>query len=100
MRGLYDYRVRFQRLVSQIALRRLVDRDLAHAETIVAALRLYASTNAHDHERLRAKIAIRAYEAAGEDETELRKIARTLRAALASRKRLAADPRNPDPLDT
>ncbi len=89
MRALYDYRVRFQRPASQIALRRLIDRDLTHAETIAAALRWYAST--HNHERSRAEAAIRDYDAAAGDETELRKAARKLRAALASRKRMVAD---------
>ena len=91
MRALYDYRVRFQRPASQIALGRLIDRDLTHAETIAAALRWYASTGTHNHKRIRTEAAIRDYDAAAGDETELRKIARKLRAALASRKRTVAD---------
>jgi len=91
MRALYDYRVRLQRPASQIALRRLIDRELTHSETIGAALRWYASTSAHNHERLRAEAAIRDIEAAAGDETELGKIARKLRAALVSRKRSVAD---------
>ena len=91
MRALYDYRVRFQRPASQIALGRLIDRDLTHAEIISAALRWYASTSPNNHERIRALAASRDYDAAAGDETELRKAARKLRAALASRKRMVAD---------
>jgi hypothetical protein len=99
-RALYDYRVRLQRPASQIALSRLIDLDLTHAETIVLALRFYASTGTHNHERIRAETAIRDFEAAAGDETELRKIARKLRAALASRKRMVADPRSANPHST
>ena len=91
MRALYDYRVGFQRPASQMALRRLIDRELTHAETIAAALRWYASSHAHDSERGRAEAAIRDIQAAAGDETELHKIARKLRAALTSRKRAIAD---------
>ena len=100
MRALYDYRVRFQRPASQMALRRLIDRELTHSETIVAALRWYASTSIHNQQRTRAEAAIRDIEAAAGDQNELGKIARKLRAALASRKRIVADLHTADLHDT
>ncbi len=100
MRALHDYRVRFQRPASQIALSRLIDFELTHVDTIVLALRWYASTGPHIHTRIRAETAIRDYEAAAGDETELRKIARKLRAALASRKRMVADSQRANPQST
>jgi len=87
MPSLYDYKVSLQHPATQLALKRLIDRELAHRETIAEALRGAAIMVLNEEVRERARAALLAIEASADDEAELRKFAVKLRGALARRKR-------------
>ena len=87
MPSLYDYRLRLQRPAVQVALKRLIDFQLAHREVLIRALRAAATMITDHEERRRMRAALEAIEASAGDEGELRKVSIKLRAALAQRKR-------------
>jgi hypothetical protein len=85
--ALYDYKLHLQHPAMQLALQRLVDRELAHRETIATALKDAAVMVMSEETRGRFHAALRAVEASAGDEGELRKVAAKLREVVARRKR-------------
>jgi len=87
MHDLYNYKVNLQRPSIQLAVHRLVDRELAHRDTIVEALKGAVVMVTCEATRDRLRAALQAVEASAGDEGELRKFAAKLRDTIARRKR-------------